>query len=201
MFRSAKIDGKTNQASLFSGAFALGQRMLMNELHLMKEISNAFYLNRDSMMCLPPRAPRPCRWSSASKRRSSGLIAGWMAWCAFSWAPCVPPSLCSQSHHRSNILFSNASYQYIVVFNASTLDDSYQYIVVLVLGIEVWVVLSPLYSVTHKALSKTIIYLYDNMSLYCSTMNNLLRMIFITVGAYFAYSIFFMALIPYNTNL
>ena len=168
----------------------------MNELHLMKEISNAFYLNRDSMMCLPLRAPRPCRWSSASKRRSSGLIAGWMAWCAFSWAPCVPPSLCSQSHHRSSILFYNASYQYIVVFNASTLDDSYQHIVVLVLGIEVWVVLSPLYSVTHKALSKTIIYLYDNMSLYCSTMNSLLRMIFIIVSAYFAYSIFFMALIP-----
>ena len=129
------------------------------------------------MLCLPPRAPRPCRWSSASKIRSSGLIAGWMAWCAFSWAPCVPPSLCSKSHHRPSILFSNASYQYIVV---------------LVLGIEVWVVFSPLYSVTHKALSKTIIYLYDNMSLYCSTMNNLLRMIFITVGAYFAYSILFL---------
>ena len=166
----------------FSGAFALGQRMPMNELHLMKQISNAFYLNRDSMMCLPPRAPRPCRWSSASKIRSSGLIAGWMAWCAFSWAPYVHSSLCSKSHHRPSILFSNASYQYIVV---------------LVLGIEVWVVLSPLYYVTHKALSKTIIYLYDNMSLYCSTMNNLLRMIFITVGAYFAYSIlFFMAPIP-----
>jgi len=143
-------------------------------------------------MCLPPRAPRPCRWSSASKIRSYGLMAGWMAWCAFSWAPCMPPSLCSKSHHRPSILFSNALYRYIVVFNSSTLDDSYQYIVVLVLGIEVWVVLSPLYYVTHKALSKTIIYLYDNMSLYCSTMNSLLRMIFITVGAYFAYSILFL---------
>jgi hypothetical protein len=47
-------------------------------------------------------------------------------------------------------------------FNASTLDDSYQYFVVLILGIEVWVIFCPLYSLTQKALSKTIIYLYDN---------------------------------------
>jgi hypothetical protein len=120
-------------------------------------------------------------------RRSSGLIAGWMAWCAFSWAPCVPPSMCSQSHHRSSILFFNASYQYIVVFNASTLDDSYQYIVVLILGIEVGVIFS---------LSKPLIYLYDNKSLYCSTMNSLVRMIFITVGVWLR--LFFVVIFWYS---